>query len=140
MITRTITSLLEEILLEAGSGVLTADNAYAALKVLAENSVDLVVTDIVMPGPSGIYLISEIQSKYPETKVIAISDGGRNKDDKASVDQNKYDKMYGDRKKEDRKMYFQKALEKGAVRCIEKPFRITAMVAIVKEVLGPSTP
>ena len=111
MITRTITSLLEEILLEAGSGVRTADNAYAALKVLAENSVDLVVTDIVMPGPSGIYLISDIESNYPETKVIAISDGGRNKDDKASVDQNKYDKMYGDRKKEDRKMYFQKALE-----------------------------
>ena len=94
MITRTITSLLEEILLEAGSGVLTADNAYAALKVLAENSVDLVVTDIVMPGPSGIYLISEIQSKYPETKVIAISDGGRNKDDQASGDWNNENKMY----------------------------------------------
>ena len=123
-----ITSILEERFSELGYRVLTAQNAYEALEILAENSVDLVITDIVMPGPSGLYLIADIQSNYPRTKVIAISNGGRQQEDL----------MYGDRSQEDMKMYFQKAKEKGAVHCVEKPFKTVELVATVKEVLGES--
>ena len=113
-----IISVLNEMFLGLGYKVLTARNVYEAeeaLEELAEDSVDLVVTDIVMPGPSGLDLIADIQSKYPETKIIAISGGGPNKDDLEK--------------------YLQEAKEKGAVRCLPKPFKVVDLVVMVKEVL-----
>ncbi len=53
-----------------------AENGINALKVLANNDIDLVITDIVMPQENGIDLIMDMKKKYPNTPVIAISGGG----------------------------------------------------------------
>ena len=47
-----------------------ADSAEQALKTLAETPIALTILDIKMPGKSGIELLPEIKSDYPDTAVI----------------------------------------------------------------------
>lgn len=47
--------------------VLTANSGDEALKVLTEHSVDVVVSDERMPGMNGATLLSEINTRYPDT-------------------------------------------------------------------------
>lgn len=51
-----------------------ASNGKEALNFLAENSVDLVITDIKMPVMDGLQLCYEIRQKYPHQKVIIFSE------------------------------------------------------------------
>ena len=48
----------------------TAEQALARLEV---DSYDLVLTDISMPGLSGLELLGHVRQKYPDTPVIIIS-------------------------------------------------------------------
>ena len=58
--------------------VLTAYNGLDGLKAFEKNekSIDLVITDLVMPEISGVGVISIIKKKYPKTPVIAITGWG----------------------------------------------------------------
>ena len=69
-------SLLQWHLQRNGYEVLTAMNGDEALKVLEKHSVDLVITDIIMPGKDGLETIRDIRKRWPTLKVIAISGGG----------------------------------------------------------------
>lgn len=51
----------------------TAETAEKALARLEADSYDVVLTDISMPGLSGLELLGHILQKYPETPVIIIS-------------------------------------------------------------------
>jgi len=56
-----------------------ADAAEQALNTLATSPIALVILDIKMPGKSGIELLPEIKSGYPDTAVImatAVADIG----------------------------------------------------------------
>ncbi len=50
-----------------------ASSGEEALKVLKQKSIDLVVTDIKMPGMSGIELLFEIKKHYPHTGVVVMT-------------------------------------------------------------------
>ena len=50
-----------------------AYSAYEALEILAENSIDIVITDIRMPGMSGIELIAEIHTRWKRVKCVLLS-------------------------------------------------------------------
>ena len=58
-----------------GYAVLQAENADAALKVWDEHShdIDLLVTDMVMPGESGLELVDRLRASKPSLKVLIIS-------------------------------------------------------------------
>ncbi len=58
---------------EAGYEVFTAANAADGLEVMEESVPSLVITDVKMPGMSGIELLHELRSRYPETTVILIT-------------------------------------------------------------------
>ena len=58
---------------DEGYAVTTAPNADEALHVLARNQQDLVLTDLNMPGISGVELLREIRSEYPDTSVILVT-------------------------------------------------------------------
>ena len=51
----------------------TANSAEAALKLLAENEFHLVVSDITMPGMSGLEMLPRAKSISPNTVVVMIS-------------------------------------------------------------------
>lgn len=47
-----------------------AENASQVLHMMTTDPADLVITDLRMPGISGVDLLKELQSKYPDTIVI----------------------------------------------------------------------
>ncbi|HEX2954389.1 MAG TPA: response regulator [Bacillota bacterium] len=53
--------------------VFTANNGLEALKVLENNSIDIMVTDVQMPKMNGIELLKEVRKQEYRMKVIVIS-------------------------------------------------------------------
>jgi diguanylate cyclase (GGDEF)-like protein/PAS domain S-box-containing protein len=56
-----------------GATVFEAENAYFALGRLTETQVDVVITDINMPGRSGLWLIEEIRIRWPNLPIIVTT-------------------------------------------------------------------
>ncbi len=67
---------LREILGEAGHEVVEAGDGKAALEQQRAHSIDLVVTDIIMPEQEDVETIIELKRDYPGLKIVAISGGG----------------------------------------------------------------
>jgi CheY-like chemotaxis protein len=63
--------LLEQVLEHVGALVVAARSAEEALTHLGD--VDVVVTDIAMPGHDGFWLLHEVQRHHPSLPVIAVS-------------------------------------------------------------------
>lgn len=60
--------------------VAQARNGTEGLKALnGDRLPDLVITDIIMPGKSGLEIIAEIRKTFPAVKIVAISGGGGSK-------------------------------------------------------------
>lgn len=83
------------------SEVLEAPDGAAALELLEQRPLALVITDLVMPRVEGVELIQSILECYPETAVLAISGGGRARDT----------------------FYLKMATRLGADAILQKPFR-----------------
>jgi two-component system nitrogen regulation response regulator NtrX len=67
---------LSGILSDEGFEVSTASNGYEALKRIEEDSPDLVLLDIWMPGLDGIETLKEIKKNNPHIQVIIITGHG----------------------------------------------------------------
>lgn len=93
--------------------ILAAKSGEEALAVLSDRTVDLVITDINMPGMNGLDLLIEINNRFPGTGVIIMTAYPSN-------------------------AYENKAMMSGSLRFIEKPFDIKVVRAIVQEVLKDS--
>lgn len=65
--------ILSDVLTEVGHRVSTTASAEQALTRLAEQPVDIVITDILMSGMNGIDLLRAVKEKTPETQVIVIT-------------------------------------------------------------------
>ena len=66
-------SLLSEALSSEGYDVSLAEDGEHGLRLFRQDPHDLVITDIVMPGQSGIEVVTEIKRKRPETRIIVIT-------------------------------------------------------------------
>ena len=62
---------------KAGFDVVEADNGDEVMARDDLDDIDVVVTDILMPGKDGIELLMELRERVPDLPVIAISGGGR---------------------------------------------------------------
>ncbi len=93
--------------------ILSARSGEEALAVLSDTTVELVITDINMPGMNGLDLLIEINNRYPDTGVIIMT-------------------AYPS------SAYEREAMMSGSLRFIEKPFDIKDMRDIVKSVLKTS--
>ncbi len=106
---------LTEVLGARGYDVSPAPDAAGALEVLQSESIDLVVTDLVMPGMRGGELLERVRSTFPGIPVVAITAFG-------SVEE---------------------ALEltrAGAADYLTKPFRTSALFETVERVLEETRP
>lgn len=64
---------LRLILSAEGYEVVTVERGLQALARLGENSFDLVLTDLAMPGMSGLELLGNIRAIAPQTAVVVVT-------------------------------------------------------------------
>ena len=109
-------STIQALLQADGFQVDVAADGHAALALHQSNPADVVITDLFMPDKDGIETILEIRAKYPAVQIVAISG---------------WDSRQGSD-------YLKVAREIGAVRTVKKPFELTDMVKIVRDLMPPS--
>ena len=64
---------LHTLLQKKGYAVRTADSAEQALALLRQEPADFVLTDVKMPGMSGIELCRELREQWPDVVVVVMS-------------------------------------------------------------------
>ena len=101
---------LAHILKKDGYSPLLAENGQQAIDILEREEVDLVLTDLRMPGLDGMAVLTETKNLWPSTEVVVITGY-------ASVDT------------------AVEAMRQGAYHYISKPFKINELRAIVEKAL-----
>jgi DNA-binding NtrC family response regulator len=64
---------IERIIVREGMRALTADSARAALELARRHRIHVVITDLMMPGTSGIELLKAIKQISPDTEVVVMT-------------------------------------------------------------------
>ena len=108
-------SVRELIALVVGSGgnrPLRAESVAQALELLERERVDLVLTDLEMPGLGGLDLLAELSSRHGAPPVLVVSGC----EDTATI---------------------RAASLLGALRIIEQPFSLKELRAAIDEALAP---
>lgn len=113
---KSILEVMGSSLSKAGYTVLSAGNGDKGLELLRSESVDAVVTDIIMPEKEGIETIIEIRAMAKDLPILAISGGGRT-----------------------RQMHFlEMSRNFGADRVLQKPFKPSDLIAELDDLLKKS--
>ncbi len=68
-----VRNLLAKILEQAGYSCKAAAGAAEARQCLNREAFDLILTDVMMPGETGIDLIRFISEAYPDTGIIMVT-------------------------------------------------------------------
>lgn len=100
---------IQEAIRDAGFACWGAATGHQALRFLEEKHVDLVISDIRMPGPTGFELTEIVKTKY-DTDVIIITGYGRD-------------------------FQYEQAIEKGASDFILKPIRLQELLVRLRRVM-----
>ncbi|GMV93090.1 MAG: hypothetical protein AMXMBFR82_28680 [Candidatus Hydrogenedentota bacterium] len=84
-----VRKVVERILQKEGYTVLAAPNAREALRILQRQgtAIDLVLTDMVMPGPSGRDLAESILETWPNMRILFMSGHIENRDSRFIAEQ-----------------------------------------------------
>lgn len=106
--------LLRQVMEWAGYEVMEAEDGREGMQLQRRDPADLVITDLIMPEQEGLETIGQLRKEFPNTKVIAISGGGRIGPE----------------------AYLPAAQELGADKVFSKPFDVRALAGAVKELLG----
>ncbi len=61
---------------ESGQKVIQAYNGQECLDILEEDSIDVVVLDLKMPGMDGIEVLKEIKQRFPLVEVVMLTGHG----------------------------------------------------------------
>ncbi len=101
---------LRRMLESAGYQVLEAADGQQALNICRSRPLDLVITDIVMPGQEGMETIQALRREFPGVKVIAIT---------GKVPE----------------LYLKTARLLGAQAALQKPLRLETLLETVRSVL-----
>jgi two-component system, NtrC family, response regulator PilR len=101
-------SLLKDFLEEEGFETDSASNGVDALQVLSKDHFDLVITDIRMPGLTGLDILPRMRRLKPEIPIIVMTAYGS--DDVR-----------------------RRSLERGATIYLEKPIHLSKLRTVIRE-------
>ena len=65
--------VLEALLADAGYEVITCGNASEALEITTSHDLDLVITDMRMPGLDGMEFLAQLRTLQPEIPIIMMT-------------------------------------------------------------------
>jgi len=68
--------LLKNYLQDAGYKTACAENGSLALKIMQQQRVDLILSDLVMPELDGFSLLAEVQNRFPELPFVVVTAHG----------------------------------------------------------------
>ena len=105
-----IRALVMEILETAGHETTGAESAESALALLEDHEFDLVVSDVIMPGLSGLGVLEAVRSRSATLPVVLITGAGT------------YDTL-------------SQAVTRGAAGLVTKPFSHAELQAAVTDAL-----
>ena len=103
-------ALLKDSLLEEGVEADSATNGSEALRKLVKESFDLVITDIRMPGLTGLDILPGIKKLQPEVPVIVITAFGSEE-------------------------VYRRSIERGAAGYLEKPIHTNKLKTLIHEMV-----
>ena len=103
-------SLLKDFFEEEGFETDSASNGVDALRMLFKDHFDLVITDIRMPGLTGLDILPRIRRLKPEIPIIVMTAYGS--DDVR-----------------------RRSLERGATIYLEKPIHLSKLRAVIREMV-----
>jgi len=106
--------MIKRMLERYGFEIKLASNGVDGLELFKKITVDLVITDIIMPEKEGLETIREMKRMSPDLKIIAMSGGG-----KLSADN-----------------YLETAKIFGASQVLQKPFTQKQLLSAVQKILG----
>jgi two-component system response regulator PilR (NtrC family) len=109
---RSMREFLEIFFRREGMQVATAGNVDEALAQLERDEFDLVMTDVQMPGRSGLDLLRSVKSESPETVVIVITAFASTETAIEAMKQGAYDYLTKPFKVDEVRLVVEKALEK----------------------------
>ena len=111
-------------LTRAGYTIDAVSSAEEALTYSEENSVDLVITDLIMSKMNGVELIRKLRKDHPAIKIIAISGGGN------------FGPLAYQPDAITTTAYLEAAADAGADSVLTKPFQRDELIAQVKELVN----
>jgi CheY-like chemotaxis protein len=114
----TLLGVISRTLRKAGFDVLEASDGQKGMDLLAENQVDLIISDIFMPNVDGMEFTMRVKERLPDAKIIVMSGGGMLAKERV----------------------LEIASHIGATLTLEKPFWPPELLAAVNTVLGLSQP
>jgi DNA-binding response OmpR family regulator len=103
-------SLMKDFFEEEGFETDSVSNGVDALRMLSKDHFDLVITDIRMPGLTGLDILPRIRSLKPETPIIVMTAYGS--DDVR-----------------------RRSLERGATTYLEKPIHLSKLRTVIREMV-----
>ncbi|MHA1536713.1 MAG: PAS domain S-box protein [Alphaproteobacteria bacterium] len=95
-----------------GHSVVEANDGETGMRLLETQTIDVIITDIIMPNKEGIETIIEVRRAKPEIKIIAISGGSASGD------------------------YLRAAESLGADRIFAKPISSATITEAVRDLIG----
>ena len=104
-------ALLRDCLVEEGVEADSAKNGSEAFRILAKESFDLVITDIRMPGLTGLDILPGIKKLQPQASVIVITAFGSEE-------------------------VRRKSFDRGATAYLEKPIHINRLKTLIQEMVS----
>lgn len=102
---------LSKLLESEGYAALSAESGEQALEILQQSHIDLVLTDMRMPGMDGIELLKKIRERHPDVGVIILTGYGQIES-------------------------YIEAMNFGAIEYVSKPFKVNELKFIVNKVLN----
>jgi len=111
-----LTATLRRALELSGYDVSTSADGEKAIKILHEESFDLVILDVHLPGRDGLEVIRDMRTARNTAKILAISGGGQKGDF----------------------LVLDVAEKMGANASLRKPFSLSELLPIVEQLIRES--